>query len=278
MQVSAGSARDYFLVPESISAPNNFGNGNTNGRVIVPNAIHRPSTKVIITDGQSLVASSSTGPKYTPISNQVHNLNVYDGAIYMGADPVLGCSYHAAGIDAAPTGPNLHIGDRLIATGKAARVILVPLANASIWPDVDPSVPGSMFGRTRVAILRCRALGFDPDAIYCGRGEGDAFLGTPSNTIRDAGWAYVDAIRAMNCTCPVYVGIHSRLSTGPGGVNATTRAGLQAMVNVGRDIRAGFDCDTLEGTNRQTAAGDPVHLTTEGATNYGNAIADLMFP
>ena len=115
------SAPDPFRVPELPLSPNNYGWGNPNGRTLVSSVItDRPNTKVIITDGQSLMASSATGSPHTPLAG-VHNLNIYDGGIYVGADPVLGASFHAGGIPAAPTSPNLHIGDRLIATGKATR-------------------------------------------------------------------------------------------------------------------------------------------------------------
>ena len=101
---------------------------------------------------------------------------------------------------------------------------------------------------------------------------------TPANSIRDACWAYFDGLRALNFTGPVYVGIHSRLGIGPSGINQQIRGGIMSMVDAARDIRLGFDCDTLEGANRQTATGDPLHLSALGCMNYGYGIADVMYP
>jgi hypothetical protein len=261
--MNCASAADPYVINEFNKW---VGYRDTRGRTQVSSIVNPATTKVIVIDGQSLLATCNGSSAYTPISGQVHNLNIYDGAIYAGADPVLGASLNGF------TSPVLRIADRIIANGKASRVIVVPIATGgSLWAAVRPDAANSIFTRSKTALLRCRALGFEPDAWYVGRGESDAVSGTSATSLRDSGWAFADGLRSLGFAGPIYVGLHSM----QGNVtNATARSGLSMMVDAGRDIRAGVDCDALTGSNRV----DGTHLSNAGCDAYGHAIADLMFP
>ncbi|MFA6265967.1 MAG: hypothetical protein WC670_09675 [Pseudolabrys sp.] len=257
------SAADPYVINEF----NQYvGFRDTRGRTQVLSVVDPSTTKVVVIDGQSLLATANGTTTYPP-TGHVDNLNIYDGGIYDGADPVLGASYNGY------TSPVLRIGDRIIANGKASRVIVIPIAmGGSLWAAYRPDAVNSCFTRGKTALLRCRALGFEPDAWYVGRGESDAVAGTSAIDLRNSGWAFADGLRALGYSGPMYIGIHSI----QGNIaSPTIQSGLAMMVDAARDIRAGINCDTLCGPSDRI---DGTHLTNGGCDKYGYAVADLMFP
>lgn len=269
------SAPDPFLLHEypPQGNPNGIGFSNIRGRTEVSSVITDPTTtKTIIVGGQSNMATACGTSVYETVSSQSHNLNIYNGGIYSGSDPVLGASYAPS---AGPSSVVMRIADRIIARGKATRVIMVPIAIGgtpfAIW---EPNSANSLFTRIRTAILRCRARGLEPDHILWGQGETDKDLGTSAVAIKASVWAIVDAIRAapLSCSAPFWLGKYTM--TG-GTTGATVRQGLADAVDVGRDIRAGYDADVLTGNNRLAGG---VHLSNAGLNASAIGWADLVFP
>jgi hypothetical protein len=127
-------------------------------------------------DGQSEHATANGTATYSTVNAQAHQLSIYDGGIYSGADPVLGCSYASA------TGPSsmvMRIADRIITGGKKTRVVMVPIAmGGTPWAIYDPSAAGSLFTRFHLHIDALAALGLAPDKIIVGRGATDNTLAT----------------------------------------------------------------------------------------------------
>lgn len=269
--LSVQSAVDPFLFNEYPATP---GNGLVAGRALQSSVIAAPSTtKTIIVGGQSNMATAPGTTVYTTVSSQAQNLNIYDGGIYAGADPVLGCSSTPTiGVSSI----NMRIADDVISAGKATRCIMVPIAVAgtpfAIWV---PSAAGTLFGRLSTAIMRCRARGLEPDAIFWGEGEQDNGLGTSSASVTASIQAIVDGVRALGCVAPFYVGLYTIAGASP---STTVRAGITASVETPRNIKLGYDLDTncpIAGGFRKA---DNVHLSDLGLTTAAAGWRALAFP
>lgn len=254
--------------------PNGVGYYNLQSKVQVSSpVISLATTKTIIVGGQSNMATACGIGTYTTVNAASHNLNIYDGGIYEGSDPVFGASY------APTTGPssvNMRIADRLITQGKATRVIMVPIAiGGTPFASWEPTTYRSLFSRIQTAIFRCRSHNIEPDVIIWGEGETDNNSGTSAASIKNSIWAIVDGIRALDCEAPFYVGKY----TFNGVSNGTlVRTGIDNSIDATRDIRAGYDADT----NCTVAAGcrlaDNLHLSNTGLTTSANGWADLIYP
>jgi hypothetical protein len=235
----------------------------------------RPNTGIVIIDGQSEHATANGTTAYTMVNAAAHQLNVYDGGIYDIIDPPLGCS-HAPTV--GPTGPVGPFADRPISQGKKTRMIVVPIAiGGTPWAIYDPTATGSLFTRTRCAIRRLLAHGLEPDFIISGRGATDNTLGTSRASIRASVNAYINGVRAMGCTSPIYLGKFTMVS---GATSANVQNGIADAIsdNAGNGVFAGYDGDT----NATVAGGyrlpDQTHLSNTGRTLVGHGWADLLFP
>lgn len=235
--------------------------------------VDRANTKIIIMDGQSEMATANGTSTYTTVNAASHNFNIYDGGIYTSVDPVLGASYDSTiGLSSMAT----RIADRLITGGKATRVIMVPIAVSNTpWAMYDPAAVGSLFTRFRAAYLRLAAHGLSPDVIITARGATDNVLNTSAASVKASIWAWADGVRALGCTAPIYLGKFTLVS---GAVDTTVQAGIDSAIDVGRDIRAGYNADS----NLTVAGGyrlaDQTHLSNTGLTTGANGWADLVYP
>jgi hypothetical protein len=269
--IGSCTAPDPFLFNEYPLTP---GYNLIGARTLQSSTIVAPlTTKTIITGGQSNMATAPGTTPYTTISAAAQNLSIYDGGIYSGADPVLGSSSTpSVGVSSI----NMRIADLMISSGKATRCIMVPIAVAgtpfAVWV---PSADSTMFGRLSTAILRCRARGLEPDAIFWGEGEQDNGLGTSSAAVTASIGAIVDGVRAMGCVAPFYVGLYTQNGIS---ISATVRTGITNSVEVPRNIKLGFDADT----NCPIAGGyrlaDNVHLSDLGLTTAAAGWRALAFP
>lgn len=264
------SAPDPFVFNENWAAglP---GYNNTTGKTLLSSVISDPAnTKTIITLGQSNHATHCGSGPYTTVSSQAQNLSIYDGGIYSGSDPVLGCSFSGA------SSVNMRIADSMISRGKATRCIVVPIAagssNFARWAD-----PSDLFGRLTAAILRCRARGLEPDAFFCGMGEQDNNFGTSAASITASIWAMVDALRSspISCETPFYVGLFSLIG---GATSATVRTGITNAVDAARNIVLGYDADTNLTVAGGFRLGDQTHLSDTGLTALATGWTVLAFP
>jgi hypothetical protein len=273
--IGTGSKPDPFPVTEypPQGAPNGVGYQLSAGRTLLSSIIATPATtKTILIGGQSNMASGGT-VAYTTVSANAQNLNIYDGGIYAGAEPVLGCSYAP---NAGPSSLCMRLMDRIISQGKATRAIGVPFAmGGTIYSEWVPGASANLFSRISTAILRCRARGLQPDKIIWGEGETDAGAGTSAASITASINAIVDGIRAMGCVAPFYIGYYTYAG---GATNATVRSGITNSVDVtGRKIMLGFDCDTLTSAGGYRIA-DNVHLSNTGLDASAIGWQGIIFP
>lgn len=267
---------DPFPMPEL--NPSVFGSGrkDTTGWTLTQSTIAAPSTtKKILLLGQSNNANSCDTPAYT-VQNPttVNVLNPYDGGIYQGRDPVLGCTDTKSSL-------MMPLGDRLINQAKATRVILCNVAvggtTFALWA---PSHSSQLFLRIKTGILRFRARGLEPDFILIGQGESDVEAGSSSTVVRDGIWAIVDGIRAapISCNAPVYVGLYTVLG---GTQSNTVRTGITNAVSGPRNIILGYDLDTecpAAGGFREGGSPTGTHLSVTGRNKAGPGWADLILP
>lgn len=277
MIACSGSAADPYLFNERVAGlAGNCGFFDIRTRTLQASAIaDRANTKIIIVDGQSEHATAGGVATYTTVNAAAHNLNIYDGGIYSGADPVLGAS------DATATGPSspiMRIADRIITRGKATRVIMVPIAvGGTLWASYDPAASGSLFTRVQCAIRRLSAIGLSPDFICAARGSSDNAAATSAASIRSSINAWITGIRNMGCTAPIYIG---KFTMNGGSVSATIQSGIASAIsdNSGNSVLAGYDGDT----NATVAGGyrlaDSTHLSATGLTLVANGWADLVCP
>lgn len=134
-----------------------------------------------------------------------------------------------------------------------------------------------MFGRIQAAILRSRARGLEPDAIFWGQGEHDGGVGTSAGSVTQSIRNIVDAIREapLSCNAPFYVGQYTMV----GGVtSANVRAGIASAVEVARNIKFGDDADA----NLTVAGGfrlaDGAHASDTGLAVSATAWTTFAFP
>jgi hypothetical protein len=254
---------------------NGIGFRNVSSRTLQSSIIVAPSTtKTVIIAGQSNHATAPGTTTYTTVSSQAQNLNIYDGGIYAGADPILGAT-NAATVGVSSV--SMRLMDRLISQGKATRAIAVPIAvGGSTYADWVPGSTYGLFTRLSTAILRCRARGLEPDAILWAMGETDGTLGTSAASITASINAITDAVRAMSCVAPAYFGKFTMVS---GTANSAVRTGIDnAIDTTGRKIYAGYDADTTLTVASGYRLADQTHLSDTGLSALANGWQQLAFP
>jgi hypothetical protein len=265
----AASASDPYIFNDFATSYSNI-RGRTQKTSVVSD---RPNTKIIIVDGQSEHATYNGTAAYTANAAS-HQLNIYDGAIYDAIDPLLGCTNNAAGAFSSPV---MRIADRLIAQGKATRVIMVPIAQAgTLWAQYEPAASNSLFTRIQAAVRRLAAIGLTPDKIIVGRGVSDGVAGTSAASVRSSINAWITGVRTLT-SASIYIG---KFTATGGSANATVQSGIASAIsdNVANSVFAGYDADT----NATVAGGyrlaDQTHFSDTGLTLVGNGWADLIYP
>lgn len=273
--IGVATVPDPFSVNEFSTSAGGYGWQDTVGRTLQSSVIVAPATtKTIIVGGQSNHATAPGTTLYTTVSSQAQNLNIYDGGIYSGADPVLGATNSVVtGVSSV----SMRLMDRLISQGKATRAIAVPIAvGGTIYAQWTPSAANSLFTRLSTAILRSRARGLEPDVIIWAQGETDGLNGTSAAVVTANINAIVDGVRAMGCVAPFYVGKFTMVS---GVVNTAVQTGITNSIdNAGRKIFAGYDADT----NLTVAGGfrlaDQTHLSDTGLAALAIGWQAIIFP
>jgi len=274
----SSSSPDPFLFNEypPQGVPNGVGYNNIRGRTEKTSVVSdRANTAIVIVDGQSEHATSNGVAAYTTVNAQAHQLNIYNGGIYDGLDPVLGASY-APGV--GESSPVMRIADRIITGGKKTRVIMVPIAmGGTPWAIYDPAATGSLFTRFRTAYRRLAAIGLAPDFILSARGATDNTLATSRASVRASANSWVTGVRALGCTAPIYIG---KFTMASGATSANVQNGIADAIsdNSGNNVFAGYDGDT----NATVAGGyrlaDQTHLSATGLTLVANGWADIIYP
>lgn len=240
---------DPFTLVEDAGAPGNRG--------AITKALFTGSLAgacVLLIAGQSNVCNSFPTP-YTPSNtNAVYNFNVYDGATYNAADPLLGCS-----IDTAAGNFAGRLADKLITAGLFSKVLLVPVGIDGT--QVSQWTSGANFGsRVTVALRRLSARGLSVTAALWGQGESDH--GTAQATYQTSLGTVITNSRADGYNGPWFIAKQTLLANA---IDSTVQAAQVAMVNHGSGIWAGPDADTLTGGTNRT---DGTHFTDVGADAY----------
>lgn len=238
---------------------------------------------VLISSGQSNMTSIATS-SYTPTNGSVlDNLNIYDGAIYAAADPLIGCGWTR--INGAPylgTGhPMLRLADSFVTAGLFDRVINVPLSpGGSIVANHEPGGPYGLL--IPVAIRRLAALGITEATtnvrivVLWGQGENDNTSGTSQSAYTASLNNVIAASRTEGFNGLWFVAKQSWIS----GAAASAITNAQAaVVNHGANVWAGPDADALTGNNCSAAAcrvADNTHWSDAGSASYAAAWRTAM--
>ena len=121
---------------------------------------------------------------------------------------------------------------------------MVPASMAGSWVgDWDPAKCGcNNYVRLRVALLRCFALGYMPDAIIWHQGEGDSGSNTPQANYQASASRMIAQSRLEGYSGPWFV---CQVSWNGSATNNNIRAAQAALVNHSLGIYAGADTDTL---------------------------------
>lgn len=233
---------------------------------------------VLIAAGQS--NNANTAPSnFTPThASALDNLNIYDGAIYKAADPLIGASFVN---NAPPAGghPTLRLADALVTAGKCVRVIIVPISIDTT--TIAQWATGQFAGRLPTAILRIKQRGIVCGsanitcAILWGQGESDQLAGTTQT-------AYVAAFNTLvaNAAAAGFVGrwfVAKETADPAGTVSAAVQAAQTAnspsgVINNAAGIYLGANADALTGNTCNGAnacrQGDNIHWTDNGSQAY----------
>lgn len=211
---------------------------------------------ILVVAGQSNVCCNVTSAYTITNTGKIDNLNPYNGALYVGADPLLGCS---APSNLGPGCCALRIADKLLTANKFDRTILAPIGvngtSAADWQTTYAN-------RMATVLKRLAYRGMTPTAILWGQGEQDNFLGTSSAAYQASMNAVIAATRALGYSGPWFI---AQQTWRAGVTDSTTQAAQAALVNHGANVWAGPNADSLNATNRQA---DNTHWNDAGSDAY----------
>jgi hypothetical protein len=269
--IVSGSSSDPFILSESWR-PDAWNNGtgylNVSSRTMRSNSVDTTKNNLIlITAGDSNMAS--VGPSAYTVTNStvVDNLNMYDGAIYAATEPLLSSTYFTA---FGPGGITARVADAFIPTFD--RVICCPCSvggsTTTMW-----AAGGVLYDRIPVVMRRLAARGITPDTTNCTFGmiyqigANDNGAGT-SQAAFEANVAQTVA-RAVDAgfSGKIWIPQYSRLA---GSTSATVRAAQAALIDSITYFDGG-DIDAITATASNLQA-DNTHFSTAGqaavATQY----------
>lgn len=261
MSFSAVSASDpYAAAFPAISADYFSGyeiNGKTRVSAVLDGGIRNC---ILLIAGQSNVGNNFP-TSFTPTnSTKVDNLNIYDGAVYSSADPLLGTARDSGSLGRGNFAGRL--ADKLINANKFDRVILVPIGiGGTLVSDWETGIGKDRF---RVAVNRLAARSITPTAVLWGQGEQDtagatsqaAYTASLNNVITNARAA------GLGSSVPWFI---AQQSWNVGATSANVTNAQAAVVNHGSSIWAGPNADSLNATKRQA---DNTHFSDTGSDSY----------
>ncbi|MET4210534.1 sialate O-acetylesterase [Bradyrhizobium sp. LA2.1] len=267
-QQRSALSNDPFVLTENSRADawnNNAGYSDTSARTLRSLQSVDTSKKnlILITAGDSNMAS--VGPSaYSVVNTSTNdNLNVYNGAIYGSSDPMLSATYFPA---YGSGGISAQVADKFITAGTFDRVIVVPLAvggsTAAMW-----AAGGALYNRIPVAMARLAARGITPSTTNCTFallfqiGANDTGAGTSQASFQASITQSIARALGAGFSGRIFIPQYSRLS---GGTSATIRAAQSALIdNV--TIFDGGDIDAITATGSNLQA-DSTHFSTSGQT------------
>jgi hypothetical protein len=262
---------DPFLLTAFGASDNFAGEGyKTTTGLTIRSPVINPAIKtlVLIVAGQSIWANTNPTAFVPTNASVVDNFNIYDGAIYSIAGPLLGTTLDR--IDSGVGAPGFgnmssRVADTLVTNGNFNRVILVPIAIGST--SVADWATGQLSNRFQVAMLRLASRGIVPGltgvtfACIYGQGEQDNVIGT-SQSAWEASFATLKSnILATGFNGRIFVPVE----TFDGGVTSAAVAAAQAAVVDNVAVFSGGNFDTLTATADRQSSGAGPHMTDAGA-------------
>lgn len=237
---------------------------NTAGKTLSSQTLNNGiRNAVLVVAGQSN-ASNNEGTAYTPANpTKIDNLNIYDGAIYVASDPLLGTANDNSSL--GPGNVATRIADTLITNNKFDRVIIVSIAFSAT--AVADWATGLEYDRFRVAVSRMAAKGLTPTAVIWMQGENDNQLGTTSSAYQASLTTVINNARAagMSSAVPWFIAKESYIN---GTTSAQVVSGQTSIVNSGNAVYAGPNLDAFTSASRQA---DNTHFNATGSAQAASA-------
>lgn len=249
------SAPDPYVLPEPTDPTILPGWKYMDGLTQVsPALVSNEATAVLLLGGQSNMANYAQ-TSFTPVNAKVQVLNIYNGGVYQvgagslpGAGGILDCW-------------GKRLADKLISSGKYARVILVPIAISSTF-FADWAVGGAMNPRIGVAAKRLASLGLPLTYILWGQGESDNVGATSQASCTTSLNSIIATLQQNFGATPIRIASQSYYL----GATAANVTNAQAAV-LGGTVLPGPNADSLTSGSRY----DNIHWNASGA----DAIASL---
>lgn len=165
-------------------------------------------TMVLLIFGQSQAANSPPSvqkvedTRFFPTHNVI-NFNVYDGRCYFARDRLLGATAIGGSIWS-------RLGESLIESGMAERVVLAPIAvgaaTVADWAPADSARPsGNLNRKLLVALRRLFDQKIPPTHILWVQGGLTAGKSRPTTATHSGG--IVRQIRSLNVSAPIHVAL-----------------------------------------------------------------------
>lgn len=278
-QRSGVSIDVYHLdVAQSVNADTKGVAFSSNGQTVSP-AVRN---LVLILSGQSLCADIVPSAYVPANPTKIDQLNIYDGAIRVASDPILGTSWpRVAGVPVNGVGnAYLRLADLFITNGKFDRVILVPTClGATAVADWAPG--GFLQDTFAVTMRRLAANGIvaGTNVTIAGiwaQGETDTLRGTGQSPYQTSLSGFITASRTAGFNGIWFVNIESR-NVGVTSANVTNAQA--AVVNHGSGIWAGANADALAGSvcsGQPCRQPDDTHWSDAGAASIAAATYTAM--
>lgn len=250
-----GSSSDPYVMPELPATVH--GNQDYAGRTQVASALvggENTGVIMVISDSTASNVVDSLFSIVNTTKNQ--NFNPYNGATYLSAEPMLGCTTNLA----RPASGNFltRVADSLITAGTYARVIVQPLGvSSTVFADWEPS--GAINGRIGVGYRRLLAAGLTPTGVVIMIGPNDKNIGTGQSAATTSLSNIISSVRDLGITCPIFIPRHSIFALV---ASSAVQLAQGAVLDSPNRVYTGGDMDSL------TASGnywDNTHFNSTGA-------------
>lgn len=213
-------------------------------------------TMVLFAFGQS--NSANHGDYLHKAVEGVYNLNPFDGLCYHAQDPLLGATGEQGSVW-------MPLAEKLIATGKADKVLIVPfgVGGSSIerW-----SSTGDLSGRIKRSIEALTKQNIKATQIVWHQGETDAAKGTTSAQYIAMFGEVVKQLEPLGNNIPIYSATATRCNSA---ANKIIGYAQQQLPSVYNNVFAGANSDFLGSDLRF----DNCHFNQQGLEKH----ADLWF-
>lgn len=228
-------------------------------------------TLVMIVDGQSQAGNVAPTTYIPTNSSAIDNFNIYDGASYPVAGPLLGAQYNPPVYGGGNLAPK--IADKFVTNANFDRVILVPMAVGAT--QISDHSTGSLSGRIGVVMARLASRGITPAttgttwAYLWMQGETDEAVGTTQvNYAAGLATVLANAIAA---------GFSGRMFVAEetwnvGVTSAAVQAAQVAFVN-GTTV---FSASNMDAIGAGSRFADQTHLNDAGQATFATTAYNAM--